>query len=275
MAAPKLRKEQINDVLADNVTVSPAVNANVDVQSVLEDHETRIDNLGVGDVTKVGTPVDNQLAVWTGDGTVEGTSGATYDGTTLNLNGSIALTGTVDGRNVAEDGAKIDTAIVSDITGLTGGIQINNIVGITQAGYDAIPSPDANTEYKIVDAPEYRYVTLYLSGESDDLTVGTNKGRSYCPYTGTITKVIGVLGTAPTGSSVILDVNLNGATIMTTNKVEIEAGEISSETATTQPTLTTTSITQGDILTGDVDQIGSTIAGSDFTQLVIEININV
>jgi hypothetical protein len=27
---------------------------------------------GAGDVTKVGTPVDNQLAIWTGDGTVEG-----------------------------------------------------------------------------------------------------------------------------------------------------------------------------------------------------------
>lgn len=40
---------------------------------------------GSGDVTKVGTPVNNQMAVWTGDGTLEGTSDFTYDGTSLNL----------------------------------------------------------------------------------------------------------------------------------------------------------------------------------------------
>lgn len=34
---------------------------------------------GSGDVTKVGTPVNNQLAVWTGDGTLEGTSNILYD----------------------------------------------------------------------------------------------------------------------------------------------------------------------------------------------------
>lgn len=38
-----------------------------------------------GDVTKVGTPANNQMAVWTGDGTLEGTSDFTFDGTNLNL----------------------------------------------------------------------------------------------------------------------------------------------------------------------------------------------
>lgn len=40
---------------------------------------------GSGDVSKVGTPVDNQVGVWTGDGTIEGTVGLTYDGTTFNI----------------------------------------------------------------------------------------------------------------------------------------------------------------------------------------------
>lgn len=35
---------------------------------------------GAGDVTKVGTPADNQIGVWTGDGTIEGTSDFTFDG---------------------------------------------------------------------------------------------------------------------------------------------------------------------------------------------------
>ena len=49
---------------------------------------------GSGDVSKVGTPVDNQVGVWTGDGTIEGTAGFTYDGSNLLLTGDIGATGT-------------------------------------------------------------------------------------------------------------------------------------------------------------------------------------
>lgn len=38
-----------------------------------------------GDVTKVGTPVDNQIGVWTGDGTLEGDASFTWDGSHLLL----------------------------------------------------------------------------------------------------------------------------------------------------------------------------------------------
>jgi len=38
-------------------------------------------------VSKVGTPVDNQIGIWTGDGTIEGSTGLTYDGSKLILGG--------------------------------------------------------------------------------------------------------------------------------------------------------------------------------------------
>jgi hypothetical protein len=38
---------------------------------------------GGGDVYKVGTPVDNQLGIWTGDGTIEGDPNLTWSGTNL------------------------------------------------------------------------------------------------------------------------------------------------------------------------------------------------
>ncbi|MBI4516450.1 MAG: hypothetical protein HY699_11620, partial [Deltaproteobacteria bacterium] len=41
---------------------------------------------GAGDVLKVGTPVNNQVGVWTGDGTLEGDADFTWDGETLLLN---------------------------------------------------------------------------------------------------------------------------------------------------------------------------------------------
>lgn len=51
---------------------------------------------GSGDVSKVGTPVDGQLGVWTGDGTIEGDAALTFDTTTNTLTTDIfagALTG--------------------------------------------------------------------------------------------------------------------------------------------------------------------------------------
>ena len=42
-----------------------------------------------GDVTKVGTPVDDQIGVWTGDGSIEGTTFLTSDGTELSINDGV------------------------------------------------------------------------------------------------------------------------------------------------------------------------------------------
>lgn len=50
---------------------------------------------GVGDVSKVDTPIDDQVGVWTGEYTIEGTSGLTYDGTDLTITGNLSVTGSV------------------------------------------------------------------------------------------------------------------------------------------------------------------------------------
>jgi len=52
---------------------------------------------GSGDVSKVGTPVNNQIGVWTGDGTLEGDADLTFDTTTdaLNVGGNISSNGTI------------------------------------------------------------------------------------------------------------------------------------------------------------------------------------
>jgi len=57
--------------------------------------------VGGGNVTKVGTPVDNQIGVWTGDGTIEGTSRLTYSGTKMSVSGSISADGQIEVDNAA------------------------------------------------------------------------------------------------------------------------------------------------------------------------------
>lgn len=63
-----------------------------------------------GDVFKVGTPVDNQIAIWTGDGTIEGTANLTWNSTTLGI-GATTSPGVV--------GIGLQTSDTADNGGLT------------------------------------------------------------------------------------------------------------------------------------------------------------
>jgi hypothetical protein len=72
---------------------------------------------GGGDVSKVGTPANNQMAVWTGDGTLEGTSDFTYDGTNLNL--ITAKNFQIAGVTVLSDAAGTTTLDAIDTLGAT------------------------------------------------------------------------------------------------------------------------------------------------------------
>ena len=74
---------------------------------------------GGGDVTKVGTPVNNQVGVWTGDGTIEGTSGLTYDGSNLLLTGDLGSTGSRITKGWFTD-LQVTNAISGSITGNAG-----------------------------------------------------------------------------------------------------------------------------------------------------------
>jgi len=58
---------------------------------------------GSGDVSKVGTPVNDQVGIWTGDGTIEGDADLTFDGDNLTVGTNIIVGGTVDGIDIATD----------------------------------------------------------------------------------------------------------------------------------------------------------------------------
>lgn len=98
------------------------------------------------------------------------------------------------------------------------------------------------------------------------VTVQTGTARLYndTGATLTITKVRVSAGTAPTGSALIVDVKKNGTTVFpTTAKPQVAA---TANTGTAVPD--TTAFANGDYLTVDVTQVGSTVAGSNLTVLV-------
>ena len=69
---------------------------------------------GSGDVVKVGTPLNNQIGVWTGDGTIEGDANLTWDGTSFNI--ATAKNFQIAGATILADAA--GTTTLSNIDAL-------------------------------------------------------------------------------------------------------------------------------------------------------------
>ncbi len=98
----------------------------------------------------------------------------------------------------------------------------------------------------------------------------TDTGALRLPIDGNYT-ILGVrlmVGTAPTGASLIIDVNKNGTTIFTTqgNRPTIAASANAGGPGSIPDVAT---LVASDYLTVDIDQVGSTVAGSDLVVSVI------
>ena len=103
-------------------------------------------------------------------------------------------------------------------------------------------------------------IGVACSDETTNLTSGTAKATFRMPYAMTLTSVRANVNTAPSGSTILVDVNKNGSTIFST-RVSIDASEKTSVTAASAFVLSTTSLANDDEITVDIDQIGSSTAG--------------
>lgn len=111
----------------------------------------------------------------------------------------------------------------------------------------------------------FSLTSFYKSGTLT-VTTGTNR----LPIDGTYT-IVGtrlMVGTAPVGASLIIDVKKNGTTIYTTqaNRPTIASGQNAGGPGATPDV---TALAAGDYLTVDIAQIGSTTAGADLTVAVV------
>jgi len=101
------------------------------------------------------------------------------------------------------------------------------------------------------------------------LTTGTDKSATIV-YRGpdlTLTRWDFRAKTAPTGAALIADVNINGTSLWATTQANRPTIAISA-TSGTGTSFDTTTISAGDVLTLDVDQVGSTVAGGQVTLIL-------
>jgi hypothetical protein len=96
-----------------------------------------------------------------------------------------------------------------------------------------------------------------------ELKVLQGKSRLMFPWAIVILGVRAVVGTAPTGASLLVDVNRDGTTVFTTQSARPTITTGTNTSTTTVPAVTAVSTTQ--YLTVDIDQVGSTVPGSDLS----------
>lgn len=106
--------------------------------------------------------------------------------------------------------------------------------------------------------------SVFSISSDETLATGTAKGRFIAPCDGKIVAVKACSLSAPAGASIILDVNKGGTTIFTTqaNRPTIAAA---ATTATLAGAPEVVEFAAGDVITVDVDQVGSSTAGTGFT----------
>jgi hypothetical protein len=172
--------------------------------------------------------------------------------------GGTAASPTVPGlTNKADDTAVVHKATDETITGVK-----------VFTSSPEVPNPGTG-----IQVANKQYVDAVLAGSrlpafssSGTLFIDVGGHRLYndSDAAWTIVSLRASVGTAPAGSSIIIDVNVNGTTIFTTqaNRPTIAVGSFTSGKITNMDVAT---VPIGGYLTVDIDQVGSTTAGSDLT----------
>lgn len=103
-------------------------------------------------------------------------------------------------------------------------------------------------------------IQLSCSDLVTPLEAGTNVGYVRAPRAFTITAIRASLLTPSSAGAVTIDVNKNGATILST-KLTIDQGEPTSTTAAVPAVISDTAVADDDLLAIDIDAPGETAAG--------------
>lgn len=149
----------------------------------------------------------------------------------------------------------------------------NPILAAGELGLDTVQNKfkigDGTTAWNsLAFATGPRGESMVTYGKAGPLVTSVGSIRYRFPFAATIVGVSLAVGTAPTGASIICDVNKNGTTIFTTqaNRPTILAGAFN--TAAEVTNMNVTSVAAGDYLTFDIDQVGSTVSGANLSAFI-------
>jgi hypothetical protein len=190
---------------------------------------------GGGDVSKVGTPVNNQIGVWTGDGTIEGDANFTWDGTTHAIIGALTVS------------TSLRTPLIVGGTGTTDDIQIQPTSGVGATGSEIRFNNGNNGatnqltinnagEWGIGTAPASGFklfmVTQGATGATNAVLIRNSSSQNMVSIDNSGTWKLGNSSQASAYGGIFNRVNIGGATyVAPTALVHINAGTASANTA--------------------------------------------
>jgi hypothetical protein len=175
----------------------------------------------------------------------------TFTGTPTLPTGTVATTQTAGNSTTAV----ATTAFVTTANNLKA-----NIAGPTFTGTVTIPTLDVTT--KLIAEQSF---TVALSDETTSITTGTSKVTFRAPFAMTLTKIPRAsLANAGTGTSTVVDINKSGTSILST-KLTIDATQKTSTTSATTAVLSSSTITDDEEITIDIDAAGTAARGLKVT----------
>jgi len=202
--------------------------------------------------------------------------------------GTAALTASTAYATAAQ-GATADTAVqparsISTTAPLTGGgdLSANRTLAVSAASDTAAGVVELATTTEVVTgasttlavtpagfaaglAKQPEFFTVAVGDETTAITVGTSKVSFRMPFAFTLTNLRASLNTASSVGIPTVDVNEAGVTLMTTNKLTIDATELTSTTAVTAVGITDSAIADDALITIDIDVAGTGAAGLKVT----------
>lgn len=129
-----------------------------------------------------------------------------------------------------------------------------------------MPWEDGSTTERVVTRLES--VPDAIFSRAGVLQVAVGAGRYYVPRPLQILRVVAAVGTPPTGAPIICDVNVNGSTVFT-NQVDRPTIAIGASKVSIPAVPALIDLAVGDLMSVDIDQVGSSVAGSDLTVIVL------
>jgi hypothetical protein len=113
----------------------------------------------------------------------------------------------------------------------------------------------------VANTPPLETLVLQVPDLSAELTIATGVAQMRIPWGFHLTEVRANVESAPTGLSIVLDVNADGSSVFDV-RLTIERDETSSATAAQQPTIIVPAIVSDALITVDLDKVGSTFGGA-------------
>jgi hypothetical protein len=205
-------------------------------------------------LTTAQLPPHNHQTEWTqyGEGGGTGRPFVVADGFGANLSGT-ELAGSGEAHRHSITAAGTHTHTVATVP------PYYSLAFIARTGFFVAP-PTPGDVPAVTDAALRADMTIAVGDEGTDITTGTAKVSFRMLRDRLLDGLRFTLNAASSSGVVTVDVNVNGATILST-KVTIDVSELTSRTAAIPAVLTVTSIADDDLVTIDIDTAGTGAKG--------------